>query len=477
MEAPTGAIRWSVGVDRFRWKLSWVVAFCAAALAAGPPVAGATAGSAASLTDCFWSAVVGGEPPAPNELLPDGHELAWHAWFRLPPGGSVRINAQFPHARSFVYSTFHGLEAYDIRQDWQLAPDPGSLNPFVAGADRTVANRSYTLTITSDSVPGPGQPREQNTIYAGQPIVSLNYRAYLPDQGEDLTGGVGLPAPTYIPPFGPRVSGQAACDAVGSEGNSVPNVFPLLTPEYLALLALKPFSSTHPARPTPHWYALFNVQRAKEPFWAGTWKAPLIPLLPTRLAGPASMNAAFDTRIAYLYIDRTLGPAANGHNVLVLRGRLPTTPATFGGDPVMRSDTQMRYWDICQNTSIPVGRVGDCLYDEQIPTDSDGNYTIIVSLPEDRPPNATARCGVAWLDWGTVGDGLFRPTAGMLYLRNMFPSPSFTQAIQNVIVPGTETEVMGPYLPTANYESPAQFAASGCPGTAHLGAASTPSRD
>ena len=270
MSALTRAMRWSVQVDRLPRRLSSVVALCAAALAAGAPGAGATAGSTPSLTDCFWSAVVGGEPPAPNQLLPDGHEFAWHAWFRLPPGGSVRINAEFPHARSFVYSTFHGLEAFDIRQDWQLSPDPGSQNPFRTGAERTAANRSYTLTITSDPVPGAGQPREQNTLYAGQPIVSLNYREYLPDREEDLTGGVGLPAATYIPPSGPRVSGQAACDAVGSERNGVPNLFPLLTPEYLALLALKPFSSTHPARPTPRWYALFNVERVKEPFWAGT---------------------------------------------------------------------------------------------------------------------------------------------------------------------------------------------------------------
>jgi hypothetical protein len=30
-----------------------------------------------------------------------------------------------------------------------------------------------------------------------------------------------------------------------------------------------------------------------------------------------------------------------------------------------------------------------CLYDEQVPTDADGFFTIVVSLPEDRPANAT----------------------------------------------------------------------------------------
>ena len=272
------------------------------------------------------------------------------------------------------------------------------------------------------------------------------------------------------------MSGQAACDAVGSERNGVPNLFPLLTPEYLALLALKPFSSTHPARPTPRWYALFNVERVKEPFWAGTLMAPLIPLLPTRLSGPASMNAAFDTRIAYLYIDRTLGPAANGHNILVLRGRLPTIPATFGGDPVMRSDTQMRYWDICQNTSIPVGRVGDCLLRR---ADSDRLRRQLHDHRQSPGGPAVQRHREMRLRVAGLGHARRRPLPSDR--RDAVPA----QHVPESIVHSGHTERRrarhrdGGDGPTSRrkYESSAEFAASGCPRTAHLRGASTRPRD
>ena len=174
------------------------------------------------------------------------------------------------------------------------------------------------------------------------------------------------------------------------------------------------------------------------------------------------MNGAYP-RKHLAYVNRNLGPAPNRHNVLVLRGKLPTTPATYSGDAKMQSGVQMRYWDICQNTAFPVGRVGDCLYDEEIPSPRTATTTIVVSLPQDRPPNATAGCGAAWLNWGTVGDGIVRPTAGVLMIRNVFSSPSFTHAIQNVDMPGTEARVMGRYMPTGSYESPAQFAAARLP--------------
>ena len=42
-----------------------------------------------------------------------------------------------------------------------------------------------------------------------------------------------------------------------------------------------------------------------------------------------------------------------------------------------------------------------------------------LSLPQDRPANATDTCGVAWMNWGTTGDGYTRPRSTMLVLRNL----------------------------------------------------------
>ena len=48
-------------------------------------------------------------------------------------------------------------------------------------------------------------------------------------------------------------------------------------------------------------------------------------------------------------IDRRFGPFPDGHNVVVLHGKLPTTPATFRRDPLMQGGTQLRYWSLREN--------------------------------------------------------------------------------------------------------------------------------
>jgi hypothetical protein len=56
------------------------------------------------------------------------------------------------------------------------------------------------------------------------------------------------------------------------------------------------------------------------------------------------------------------------------------------------------YGAIANPPLLPVN--GPCPFDEEIPPDRSGFYTIVVSLPEDRPATATVQCGVAWMDWG-----------------------------------------------------------------------------
>ena len=79
--------------------------------------------------------------------------------------------------------------------------------------------------------------------------MSVYYREYLPDQGRDPTGGLGVPDQEYFTRFGPPVTGQAACDALHATGRNPPNLLPMLTPVYLGLLARDPYSETHPAQP------------------------------------------------------------------------------------------------------------------------------------------------------------------------------------------------------------------------------------
>ena len=147
---------------------------------------------------------------------------------------------------------------------------------------------------------------------------------------------------------------------------------------------------------------------------------------------------------------------------------------------------QDRYTSICMNESVRTTRVNDCAYDENIPVDANHNYTAVVSRTEDRPANATAFCGIAWIQWSPHGDGASRvgdaltdDDGGFVQIRNMLPDPSFAQAIQNTHTPGDEKAVMGDYLPDTHYAADAAAFQSqqGCdwanPGVPHLAAGSS----
>ena len=122
---------------------------------------------------------------------------------------------------------------------------------------------------------------------------------------------------------------------------------------------------------------------------------------------------------------------------------------------------EVRYWSITTNESFVTTSVLDGVYDEQIPLDDDGYYTIVVSREEDRPINAYERYGVKWLNWGDNGDAAGNLDDGMLIYRHMLASPNFEYAIQKVDEILTEEAVMGEYFPETQYMSKEEFEALG----------------
>jgi hypothetical protein len=100
-------------------------------------------------------------------------------------------------------------------------------------------------------------------------------------------------------------------------------------------------------------------------------------------------------------------------------------------------------------------RFVDCAVDEDVPLEDNGWYTVVVSAPADRPANATADCGVAWLVWGTAPETL-------VILRHMLPDAGFAHAIQRVERPADLQTVVGEYLPEGRHTTREAFEARGC---------------
>jgi len=145
----------------------------------------------------------------------------------------------------------------------------------------------------------------------------------------------------------------------------------------------------------------------------------------------------------------------------ILRGKAPITPKTYRRDPFMDEDVDMRYWSISATESFATTKVVDGAYDEQIPLDPDGFYTVVISREEDRPRNARDKNGVKWLSWGENGDGAGHPDDGMVAIRNMLPSPDFGHALQDVTAPEELDSVLGDYKPVVQYMSTEDFEALG----------------
>jgi hypothetical protein len=411
--------------------------------------AGTTAVAHPATSNCFWfGPTFTLSDPSLNYAFPDSGAGYWAAQFTMPAGASIVLKGQYAHAR---YQSLNSYDATthaptDALNDVSTAPDAGSANPYLPGALRTSnSHRSYTATVLDQTQPA---VRAGNTLYAGvagQTSVTLVYRVYLPDKGRDITGGAGLPRPELHLADGQVLTGQSLCDAT-SAATTTPPVDPIPPAEYLQLRDQPGEPATFPAEQTPVWRAFYNTDFTLQCGFLGECDTN-----PQRTGGQYSNR---DNNYVAAFTNRQFGP------VLELTGKLPVTPQTLAGEPRMKSKVDMRYWSLCDNEFATTKGVS-CIDDEDIPTTADGRYTIVASLPADRPRNATAQCGVAWLPLSATGDGAGHPDDSYLLMRNMLPSADFHHAVQDTTVPGDEQSVMGPYLPTGTYLTVKQFEKTG----------------
>jgi hypothetical protein len=417
---------------------------------------------------CFWGTAYTQETH--NYVYPDSHTGYGLTINTIPAGGKIVLHGQFPHARFFSLTTSTTIGViHDYLYDVDIKPDPGSVNPYLPGADRNSRHRSFTVTVVDGPAPTSGRPA--NTLYAGAPGVApggpflLVERVYLPDQGRNFWGGEAPPSASYLAAGGATSTGAAACAALATKSGdySVADLDKIVFSETTIQQELaKSSSPEHPATAPAVWYKYFGPLWLMAPYYAGTSDAGLISSLPLHTTGLGANPA---NGYVFTWLDRRFGPNRHGHNIAVLRGKLPTTPATYLGESTMQGGTQLRYWSLCNGENPYSGKTtGPCLADEEVPINKQRYYTIVVSLPQDRPKNATDGCGVAWMNYGTTGDGYTRPDSTMLLLRNLATATPtvFPHSVQNVADPSEVKQVMGAYLPTVTYTTKAAFQKNGC---------------
>lgn len=405
--------------------------------------------------NCFWLRGPASADPYINIAYPDAATFYWGAAFTIPEGAKLTIEGNFPHARYMSFISYNGEgQPVESVADYLIKPKPGSVNPFLDGADRSSSARAYSLEFVTGDKPE-GQKTGMNLVGetrdslhapkygTGQQVVL--YRIYANDKGRDETGGAGLPTHILTMPDGKVLTGLEACQALNISQPLQLDPAALAVPmdKYRQIVEkAKTISPFHPATNPPSWYQQLGREYLYSMY---TGEA-----VPPGITSHGGFYPNLDNQYIRTILNRKLG------KVFVVRGKAPTTPKTLNGDKTF-AKADLRYWSFCSNQGFANTRVTACVHDEQIPLNKDGIYTIVLSRVADRPRNARLECGVAWLPMADDGDGALDDDVTVFQLRHMLGTADFPHAVQNIGAPGNEEAAMGEYYPKGRYVSISAF--------------------
>ena len=370
----------------------------------------------------------------------------------VPFGSRVIMEGDFPHCRFFDVQVTPTFQPENYRYngsigvgevplvDADIKPELGSVNPFLAGANRTAKRRRYKLTFDM-AIGNPvdlnpafhppyyraqGNNRKGGAIFyqgawgdpASRPwghgrgfwdVGSLWVRYYAPDRNRDALGGVALPKITYQLPDGRRFYIKNDL----TRWNQIVN-------------KRKPVRWTLPEDPNGFgggplvgWGNQMGIFRSIVSGFSQAYGADqaYVRALDKGVAGrgedlPAPGNyEPSATSCTYInYLNR--GMSIDWGKVIVITGKMPTTPKTRGGETRMTT-AQARYWSITSyDIALPdedgyAGAAIHSLMDDEITLDDQNRYIIVYSWGWTRPNNARAENGVTWKDWTPTGRQTF----------------------------------------------------------------------
>ncbi|RZU49521.1 hypothetical protein EV385_1274 [Krasilnikovia cinnamomea] len=398
---------------------SWttVSGFLAAVLMlpAPTPVSAAPGGPS-----CAWPQEVGAD--ADNIALPDTNAHYWVTPFRVRADREITVTGTFPDARYASLTVYNGLRGtftrdgvFSSRTDYQIAPDPGSVNPWQESAR---PGGSYTLYLRHQVAPG-----QTNTI----PIAPARAR----------DGDVGfLVYRTYLPADRPSVPARLPTLTVIDGG--VPRT-------------LKPC----PATVAP--------AGARTPIIPPPRTAPDLAFARGRGADELFPNPDSGYLSAWIHPPR-------GDRVVVIRGRAASSPDTPHPSPWPAPGDDMRYWSLCTNlrrpyypvvvNELPDGSVDPgCRHDDAAALDARGYYTFVLGTEAQRPA-VQALPGATFVPFS-----LEHPRARhLVVLRNMLPVDSFRYSVLDAPANGRArpaAAAMGDYYPRGAVCAFAVLAAEG----------------
>jgi hypothetical protein len=390
-------------------------------------VSASESGQPASATACAWPAEDNYQ--VSNISLPDAAASEWLQPFAIQPGGEVIFSGVYPDARYASFSvytsgevSFTSNEVGSSLPDYQIAPDPGSRNPW---QQQAAAGGHFHITLRLDASTG-----QVNVL----PIAPLGtttgegyvvYRVYLPAD------------PDFSKLTLPTVSLQLGAST---------HVLPVCATHTMAL-------------PTP-----VTAPTTTQPASSGAVVARPEPL---QFYKPALGSYFPNPETGYLLARFTPPPPPD---VVVVTGRGPTFAPGDQPSPWPATSEQLRYWSMCINVGtatlpvvvnpLPNGQTDTgCRADDATALNSQGDYTYVIGTEAQRAAIEQVP-GVTFLPLSSA-----QPTTiHVLTLRNTLVNPSFTTSAQNVSQtgsPAAAAAVMGAYYPVARVCALSTLAAGG----------------
>jgi hypothetical protein len=319
---------------------------------------------------------------------------------------TMTIKGTYPNVRYFSLVVYKGESpVVDIAghlYDAQIAPDPGSINPFVKPGG---SNGKYTVVISRNS-----QTSGNRIGVSKDDFVWVFLRLYVPSadpslSGQSLIGGV--PLPTIVLTKNGVNQELSQCSPV----NDLRDVSAYLQDIFQGVVLTG-------GEGTPSSDRL--------------WFAPAIT--------PMAVMPNPDNK----YMAMLPGDNYQPGRIIVIHGKAPGTPDTYDGSPIWEPargfrTVDMRYWSVCNNDlAVPISVV-NCTAD--LTTDLQGHdYTIVISDDLLRPD--WLRPNINWLPWGE------KHYLKVVLFRNMLPAPNFPFSVQKAIEPGGCTFVFSlPNIP------------------------------
>jgi hypothetical protein len=351
---------------------------------------------------CAWATQ--SHPPEANAAFPDTNATYWLMSYTVQPGLQIKLDGTYPDARYTSLTTYDSeRNLFSVNgvdsgiSDYEIAPNAGSVNPWQEAGP---AGGKYAVTLKQDVSAGEKNvlPLAPDGASAGQ-TGYLIMRVYLPT--DDYTK-VTLPTVTFT-----------------LDGNSV--TLPNCTHENQA------------AGPAATGVSLPA---------AVTQRVDFARAFASDLSGfPSSANG---------YLAAVVSPPA-ADQVIVMRGKAPTTPNGPHPAPWPSASAQVRYWSMCTNVAVlpyPVvinGTDPGCRADDVTKLDKDGYYTYVVGTEAQRAQIETIP-GVTFLPFSAD-----QPNARhVLLLRNML-GDAFAHSVQAVTdrTAATAKRIMAEYYPEA----------------------------